>query len=147
MNSLRGHKWVIHLWRPQNMTNFVTLHPPPSAKINDRPKRICTIMTNFKTLLSPLRADVLKMRWCQWWWWWLVFAECLTDERRLVLFRSEKIVGAPHNHKSPTCHIWFPSMVRKLFCKILTQNDWHPSSWHLTWNWNPQIHSAFILKF
>ena len=29
---------VIHLWRSQNMSNFVTRHPPPphSAKINNR---------------------------------------------------------------------------------------------------------------
>ena len=52
LNSLRGYTGVIHLWRPQKMIIFGTLHPPPPAKVNDRPTRISTSVTNFKTLHS-----------------------------------------------------------------------------------------------
>ena len=76
LNTLRGYKGVIHLWRSQKMINFVTLHPPLPAKINDRPTRICITVTNFKTLPPMFCVGVINMLMT---WWWFVFAERLTE--------------------------------------------------------------------
>ena len=40
--------------------------------------------------------------WWRWWWWWIVFAEWLTDARRLVLFPAGTIARNTHHRKSPT---------------------------------------------
>ena len=61
LNYLRGYTGVIHLWRPQKMIIFVTLHPPLPAKVNDRPTRISTSVTNFKTLPPLFCMAVINM--------------------------------------------------------------------------------------
>ena len=141
LNSLRAHKGVIHLWRPQKMTNFVNIHPPPTAKINYRTTRICTSVIYFRTLPLLFRVDVMNMRMTMMMMTMMTcFVESLPDERHLASFQAENIIRNPHHCESPTRHeIWSPDVVPKLFCKILTQNDSHLSSGRFTWNSNPQI--------
>ena len=46
------------------------------------------------------------------WRWWIVFAEWLTDERRLVLFPAGIIVRDPHHRESPTRREQGPNLRR-----------------------------------
>ena len=46
---------------PTKMIDFVTPHPPPPAKINDRPNRICTCVANSKTLPPLFRMAVINI--------------------------------------------------------------------------------------
>ena len=63
---LRMALGVIHLWRPQKMTNFVTPTPLFFAKWTivlffKKKKRICKHVTNFKTRSTPFHMDVINV--------------------------------------------------------------------------------------
>ena len=65
--NMTGLLGVIHLWRSQKMTNFLTPAPPPSAKMSNRSlvlkNRICKHVSNFKTPPPhyPFRVDVIDV--------------------------------------------------------------------------------------
>ena len=58
---------VIHLWRPQKMTNFLTLPPNPhhpqklTIDLLFKNNRIRKHVTNFKTPPSPFRVDLINV--------------------------------------------------------------------------------------
>ena len=70
-----NHLGVIHLWRPQNMTNCVTPNPLHLQKEKEKIfcwKKICKHLTNFKTIPPHFYEDDINV-WSLTSWLWYEF--------------------------------------------------------------------------